>query len=139
MRLITPEIKDGLLKILVNDCAVGKLTGYEFKRELLTTLSITKDELDALLDYFEEHGLIRNKSMGAEKLRLELTIHAQDFYTQGGFRVRDELLKANIEKLLTELNVLKKQLGPSHLETANRISGIAQAIMAGLGLMNGNS
>jgi len=44
------------------------------------------------------------------------------------------LLQAHIEKLVLEIDNLKKELTPKHLETANKIAAIAGSIATALGL-----
>lgn len=63
-----------------------------------------------------------------------ISAKAYDMHTHGGFTAQEELLKANINKLGYELDVLSKKLEPELLETANKISSIAMAVLSALPL-----
>lgn len=56
------------------------------------------------------------------------------FFSHGGFTVQEEILKANIQKLSDELDLLAKQLSPNLLEKATSISAIGASIATALGL-----
>lgn len=63
-------------------------------------------------------------------------MEANDFLLRGGFVAQEELLETNINKLLLEIDNLKKQLGPDQLETVNKLSSIASAVFSGLSLFS---
>ena len=62
----------------------------------------------------------------------QLNAKAHDFYSHGGFMAQEEMLKANIQKLSNELDLLAKQLSPDLLEKASSISAIGANIIAAL-------
>lgn len=127
--LITPKLKDALLSDIV-EC--GGMC-------VETTLCETADEYDtssdivgAIYDQFEEMRLIKQRKCLGGTIIMDVTAKAHDLYTHGGFVVQEEILKANIEKLSQELEVLSKQLEPKLLEKANLISTIGSNILGAL-------
>lgn len=133
MLLVTPALKDKVLTYLVEiatpeDSATYKMT------EVLKELETDFDTFNAIMYQFERYGLIENLNLRHSYLSFILRLEAHDYLQKGGFVAQEEIFKANVEKLLIEIDVLKKELAPKHLETANKITSIGSAILAGLTL-----
>ena len=61
---------------------------------------------------------------------IEIKTAAHDFYNHGGFIAQEEILKANIQKLDDELELLAKQLSPNLLDKASKISALGANILS---------
>ena len=57
-----------------------------------------------------------------------LRVKAHSFMQRGGFAVEDALNEANIQKILLELDNLKKQLKPDQIDVFNKVTTIAASI-----------
>lgn len=140
--MITSKLKDNVLTLLCT-------SGLEFdshytlqKKAFLEELndkdepskSCTENELVSIISQFQRLGLITGYANNSYTIELELLVEAQDFYSHGGFQAQEEILKANIDKLGHELELLAKQLSPDHLDTANKLAGIGSAILSALPL-----
>lgn len=140
--MITPKLKDKVLSCL---CSEGmdfdthyQIPKSSFLKELIDdedkANSCTENELTSILSQFARLGFISGYFNNSTTIELEILVEAQDFYSHGGFQAQEEILKANIEKLGRELEVLAKELSPNHLDTANKLAGIGSAILAALPL-----
>lgn len=129
--IITPKLKDELLGQIVN---IGSMRAETNINSTAKELNTTSDIVEAIFDQFEEMGfLTQQKFLGGNVLFL-IKANAHDFYNHGGFQAQEEILKANIEKLSQELDLLSKQLSPDLLEKANKLAGISSAILSALSL-----
>ena len=129
--MITPKLKDELLSQFVNVGSMRAETNINTTAEELGTSS---DIVEAIFDQFEEMGFFTQQKCMGGNIRFLINVKAHDFYRHGGFQAQEEILKANIEKLSYELDLLSKQLSPDHLETADKIAGISSAILSALSL-----
>ena len=96
-------------------------------------LNAAPDIIEAVLDQFEEIGLLTQTKCKEGIIGIRLKAKSHDFYNHGGFTVQEEMLKANIQKLSNELDLLAKQLSPNLLEKARSISTIGANILTALG------
>lgn len=134
MTTITPSIKDKVLFHFRDHCPLEQLV-YFPTSELLSETETEFDTLRAVLRQFERFGFLEELGVGRENTCFILLADLHDFAHKGGFFIQEEILKGNIEKLGFEIDLLRKQLGPDHLETVNKISSIASAIFSGLTLL----
>ena len=124
--MITNEIKDTVLKRLIE-------TGTRYKidfKQLSRDIKIDFDELDSILDHFENLGFLELEKLLGGKANVRINIPAIDFYSHGGFKGQEELLRINIEKLLLEIESLK----PSFPDKVEKITSIAAGIAGALSL-----
>lgn len=130
--MITAELKDRILKSLVE-------TGNRLTTNIHTDAAdydTDPDTYSLILDQFERQGyLSQSKCMGGEAL-LFLNAEAHDMVRLGGFVAQEEMLKANIQKLGLEIDLLCKELTPDLLDKAQKISAIGGSILAALKLMS---
>jgi hypothetical protein len=133
MPVIEHSIKDKLLTHIVLGCPVG--SWCEKDCNLSQELGVTGDVIAALFTNFQNEGLVSDFGMdGTNGFYFRTTVSAHDLYQTGGFTFRQAVMKQQIEKLLLEIDVLKKELGPDRLETLNKLSSIGQAIVAAFSL-----
>lgn len=87
-----------------------------------------------IFDQFVSKGLVKKERRSSESYYVTLTAEFFDFVRHGGFTAQEELLLANLNKLLLEIETFEKDLSPNLLEKANKIASIAGSIATGLGL-----
>ncbi len=133
--MITPTIKDDVLKWLCLNLETESLYTIDMT-DLLKTTNLTFDTLNSVLYYFQRIGFIEELNSRRVAIHLILRVEANDFLLRGGFVAQEELLETNINKLLLEIDNLKKQLGPDQVETVNKLSSIASAVFSGLSLFS---
>lgn len=129
--IITPRLKDELLSQIVN---VGSMRAETNVNTTAKELGTSSDVVEAIFDYFEELGLFTQQKFIGGKIIFFVNVKAHDFYRNGGFQAQEEILKANIEKLSHEIDLLRKQLSPDLLDSANKLAGIGSAILSALPL-----
>jgi len=128
--LITTKIKDDILNWLCANIPLGEPSDINCV-ELENKIGINSDALGAILDDFAEMGLIDSLIVLAEEGGLfivTLKLKAHSLVQTGGFAIIDALNEANIQKLLFELDSLRKQLKPDQLDTYNKIASIISSI-----------
>ncbi len=129
-RPISATLKDDLLREL---CSLPVGRHGEIKPGGLTKeLGINLTTLNALLADFQGNGYISGLSVNHMAINLSVAIKAHDLLDSGGFSVVKAISEANLEKLLFELEHLKKQLSPNQAETANKIATVITAILGAL-------
>lgn len=122
---ITPQLKDDLLKALVDNCRLESICKAS-KPDLIKLSKINDTKLiNAILQQFGRMGLLEKAVENKRGFDIILRIKAIDFFNRGGFVIQEELLVKNIEKLLNEIENLK----PNTLEQTNYIASIATAIL----------
>lgn len=131
MQIITPEIKDKVLEVLLS----ADNPTFDFRYDNSSSeYGVSPNFVEMILKDFDDQGLIRAKFYIGNGAKIHIQAKAMDLYRHGGFTTEEELLKANIEKLGLELQALSKQLEPKYTEKASCIAQIAGAIMQGLAL-----
>ena len=132
MNLITPQIKDKILSDLIS--LDDSFIDIEFD-SICMQYEISSNQFEMVIKQFIEMGLFENKGgcIGGNIL-LSPTMKAYDFLSHGGFYAQEEILKANINKLGLELELLSKELEPNFIEKANNISSIVNNIISFLNL-----
>lgn len=129
--MITVELKDRILNDFVN-------TGINIAVDIHETCKnydIDSGILCLILDQFEKFGYIQQQKFLGGAILVSPLADAHDLVRQGGFTVKEELLKANIEKLGLEIDLLCKQLTPDQLEQAHKITAIGASILSTLKLI----
>lgn len=126
--MITSLMKDRVLSDLVHR------RPYSFSSsEMSQRLHMSERDISLIMSYFQELGFVRLLA-GAQPSggRIEVLIPAMDFFREGGFEVQDRLIRTNVQKLLLEVDVLKKELSPKALEAAEKITAIGSSILSAL-------
>lgn len=130
IKLITPQMKDLALEYLLSS---NSLEIDISNRELSQYCGCLPFQVNLILEEFEKLDLLSIESTN-DGITVTISAKAYDMHAHGGFTAQEELLKANINKLGYELEVLSKELEPKHLEKAEKISSIAMAVLSALTL-----
>jgi hypothetical protein len=135
--MITPELKDEVLKAL---CNIGfeyetmyRVSKSDFFSE--TALTVSDNDFAGIMSQFNRMGLIEGYNNCRSVIPVVLRVEATDFLSRGGFTAQEKLLKDNIIKLEKEINLLARELSPKYLEKANFIVSLGRTIISALGLM----
>lgn len=132
--MITPELKDRILTEFV-DLGMHLQTNTH---EDSANYGIDSDTYRAILDQFERLGFLTQSKYLGGLIMINLTADAHDFVRLGGFFGQEELLKANIQKLGLEIDMLCKELSPNLLEKAKTIASLGASILSSLDKFVGN-
>ena len=126
---ITTQVKDDILHWLCDNAPLGRADDIDLPG-LKNSVYFDYDTLYAVLKDFQKEGLISNFSTGFGSMTfvLSLEVKAHTLLQSGGFAVIDALNEANIQKILLELENLKKQLEPNQLESINKAATIMASI-----------
>lgn len=126
--MITPEIKDRVL---------FALTQFPEYRCLSTDIrldGVSHNAICAILRQMTYEGLIEIKDIYRGTLQVSISSRVDELLSRGGYAARELLLKANLDKLGKELDLLANQLDPSLLDTADKLSKLASVVSTALGL-----
>lgn len=131
---ITPLVKDKVLSLLCSDSINFESVIILNQNELLKEVELLFDDLIAVLRQFERMGFVSDINARRSSSSLYICVHldALDYKNRGGFIGQEEILKANIEKLLLEIESLK----PSLPSKTKKLTEIASNIKLGLELIN---
>lgn len=105
---------------------IAKLTYAEFPVN-------GREKIVGIMQHFQRLNLIDNYSFNVYGVSFRLLFEASEFLSKGGFKSQEELLQANIQKLLLEIEDLKPSL-PQKVEV---ITSIASGITTALGFIFG--
>ena len=123
--MITPELKDKVLKVFIESNAIS----FAFDRhELSRDLLIPIDVLDAIIKQFEKLKLVDATRCLGGTFHITLSAEAFDVFNRGGFVAQENTLQKEVEKLLLEIEHLKPTLGDKAEKIttiANNLAGIA--------------
>lgn len=133
MQIITPALKDSVLFYLCANAKAEQLS-QGTTSDTLKELDMDFDTFNAIMVQFERFGFVEDLNLRHSHIMFILRTDAHDYAQKGGFVAQEEVFKANVEKLMLEIDNLRKQLTPDQLETANKISTISAAIFSGLSL-----
>lgn len=133
IELITPFLKDQVLAFLCENCQVERMSSGKTS-ELLQELEIEFNTLNGILSQFDRFGFISDLNLRVSYFSLVLHTEAHDYKQKGGFQTQEEIFKANLEKLAWEIENLKKEVAPKHLDTLSKIATIASTLISGLTL-----
>lgn len=125
--MITSEIKDRVLSDFVL-YPEGKAISVP---DEALKYGIDRPTFTSLLLYYNRHCFIEAAGDFSGILRVIPTVEAHDVLRLGGFVAQEELLKANIQKLGLEIDLLSKELASSNLlEKAQRIASLGNSILS---------
>lgn len=126
--MINYELKDKILFKLVNESP--NMVFHFDSNQSQTIFECNRNVIRAILDDFENHGLIKQQGFLGGGVMVNILVPAHDLLIHGGFRANEELLTRNIEKLLLEIESLK----PSFPDKVEKLTAIASGISSALGL-----
>lgn len=130
--MITYKEKDKLMSYILSKGLIDFDINYD---DVFPDEEISKNEFFLILRQFVDMGLLsRSKEMTGGASYIGVTAYLHDLFTHGGFKAREEILAASLEKLGYELDELSKSNDPKVLERIDKISGIAASISTALGL-----
>lgn len=124
--MITPEEKDKVVNYIMSIEPISSVIYYDS----IKGLNVTENEFYMILEQLGRMGLIEQKNGYSITKRAEL----YDFVRRGGFVGQEELIKANIEKLNSELLVLSKELEYPYTQRVKMLLDISVAISTLFGL-----
>lgn len=104
INMITPEMKDKVLKVIVE---FGTRVGLDI-HEAPEEFGFNSDYLELILNQFEELNLVEQEKMLGGIINLHLSANAFDLYRRGGFVAQEEIVKSTIHKLELEVKSLQK-------------------------------
>lgn len=133
MLIITPAVKDKVLFFLCENATPEQLSSAN-TTDILKELELGFGIFNAIMVQFQRFGLIEDLNLRRDFINFILLTDAYDYAQKGGFIDQEGIFKSNIEKLLLEVDNLKKQLSPNQLESANKISAVASSIFSELSL-----
>jgi hypothetical protein len=131
--IITPEIKDTVLKYLCTNATPEQIVSGKTADDL-KELGLSYDTFLAVMTLFERIGLLAELELSKKEVSFILRTEAHDLYLKGGFTAKEELFENNLNRLLFVMDELKKQLGPDHQNTVNKLSAIAAQLLNGIAL-----
>lgn len=122
--MITPQIKDAVLKIVYDKCAfkdrIETVTAKDFTALLPNT---TFKEIVAIIYQFESHGLIKIVGRNSDaRFSIKVLADAADIINRGGFTRQQEMFEATYNELVLEIKKLQKE-HPT-LNIADRFTGV---------------
>lgn len=83
-----------------------------------------------LLPQLQRKGLISEFNNRGNFAFFVIHQELHDFIDSGGFTLRDTILQIELQKMDLEIQKLIKELGPDHLDKANKIAGIVGATIS---------
>lgn len=132
MNIITPKIKDKALQAILAETSIPCTIYYS---NVYPDKEITDRQMELIIQQFVNMKLLDKfvrTADGAFWIRINANIY--DFFNHGGFEVQEEILKANIEKLSYELDILSRDATPGLKDKITNISAIAASIATVLSL-----
>lgn len=121
--MITIEKKDFIVSYLVA-CNYSVFT-FTIDEDFIKE-KITYDECDIVLRQLEKMGMleIQNRFSCPDGFLVAVNAGLHDFNSRGGFKAQELILMTNLEKLDTEIQLLRLQLEPDKLERLNKVVSI---------------
>lgn len=126
-QLITCSLKDEILRGFIER---DKASFSADIKEMAIQYNISWVTMMAILEHFENLGFIKRGETLEGEIIFYIKVPAYDFFSHGGFLAQEELLKANLEKLILEIESLK----PSIPDKVESLTAIASNIATALGL-----
>lgn len=123
MELITPELKDRILEMLI--------TQERPDLDMNSTaeeLGVKPSWIKLILQQFEELGLCKAVFFTGGYVRIKISADAHDMALRGGFTAREKYLKDSIEKLEREVKQLQAEFPSKAERFANILSGISSVV-----------
>ena len=132
MNIITPKVKDKVLQAILAEDKIPCTINY-FK--VFPDKDITELQMNLVLKLFVSIGLLeKSMKLGGYSFWIRINANIYDFFQRGGFEAQEEILKANLQKLSYELDVLSKEAVPGLKDKIAGISAIAGSIATALSL-----
>jgi hypothetical protein len=136
---ITSELKDSLLRFLVENCSSGY--GQIDRKSICAEFSIDIDTLHAVLEMFKTKNFLKKLGIGGAATHLAVDVCISgDFLKAGGFQAEEQFSKLQMQKLQLEVQKLQfevKELAKSLPEASaafEKIVSIAGNIASIAGL-----
>lgn len=123
------EEKDLMLSFICERDSCAGITGFAYSESPVKG----KEKIIGIMQHFQRLNLIDNCGANAYKVSFHLLLEASELLSKGGFKAQEELLQANIQRLLLEIEDLK----PSLPKKVDVITSIASGIATALGLICG--
>lgn len=118
-----------MLSFICEHGSYANTTGYPYSDYPIKG----KEKIIGIMQHFQRLNLIGECNANAYKVSFHLHLEASELLSKGGFKAQEELLQANIEKLLLEIEDLK----PSFPHKVEMITNIAASIATAAGLFFG--
>lgn len=131
-RLITAEITDNLLRILIDEIPLGHIVRIDDIRLLQQRSGLAFNELKALLEEFESDGLLYGLNVRQNALFLGINPKAHKLIEAGGFSGELSLLKKQLELLNAELSNIPDNKNEKTISLIASILSIINSISNGL-------
>lgn len=132
--MITSALKDIVLQYLIDNCELEVVVSGNTE-VMLKDLEIDFTTLNAILSQFDRLGLLEELNLRRSSFHLCLLLEAHDFMSNGGFGIQKEIFESNFNKLLFEIEALKKEIAPDNLDKLNKVSGIVSTLLSGFALL----
>lgn len=126
-RVIMPEEKDKIVHELLNK----EGNGFYFEYKNVPSLNISMAQFEKVMIELEDMGMLKiegYKNGG----RIYLNSKLDTFYRYGGFKMQDQMLSNDLERLKLELENLKNAVEPPVSEKVKTITEIAASITSAL-------
>lgn len=131
-RLITAEITDNLLRILIDEIPLGHIVRIDDIKLLQQRSGLAFNELKALLEEFELDGLLYGLNVRQNALFLGINPKAHKLIEAGGFSGELSLLKKQLELLNAELSNISDNKNEKTISLIASILSIINSISNGL-------
>lgn len=120
--MVTIEKKDAIVDYL----ASAEESLFDFDPSELKKDDITYNECDMILRQLEKMGFIDIKRRYSNPSGYDIAINSglHEFSSRGAFTTQEIMLKIQLEKLDTEMQLIKSKLEPNTLEQLNNIFSI---------------
>ena len=106
---ITPLLKDEILSFICEKYPPEHYQGIDIPL-FYKTFSIDFDVLHAILNQFNDIGLITNLSARRVEIAFITRLYAVDFLSEGGFQGNFDILNLNKQKLYAEVQKLQLEI-----------------------------
>ena len=140
MALIDPQLKDIILKELVETHEVGSLSVIKRTDNIC---GIGGDTLAEIINQFVRKGLFRysidrngkTQSGTSDSIMFWINVDAHDFILRGGFYGQEDLFKSTVERLLLQVEKLEAKEPEGEIKIKNIRENIEKylSIIANLG------
>jgi hypothetical protein len=107
--MITPELKDNILRWLAENCQHGYFGINTLP--FCQSFNITESIVQELLLYFERKGFVAKFGFNRSVFHVQINfVEIFDFLQKGGFTFLETVFKLEVEKLKLEVERLNKEI-----------------------------
>lgn len=132
--MIAPADKD---KVLIAIASHDDPLFYIHYDDVFPKKDVSENKFRLILNQFVQMGLLNKaSSVTGGAFSVVPTANLYDFLSHGGFVAKEEILRANLEKLDYELTKLAKDIDPTLSSRVENITGIAASIATALNLFS---